>query len=283
MLAVLIVSVGGCKKTETEQISHYQSQNHRILGTWKLQNSSDVETIVTTTTSSNDVNSTTSDFTQTETITTTFNGSTYTTSTALTSNLVTKDHDWDNPGNPVVSQITTNTTDIVSTVGSTWNGSSVVSIWRDYTYDDVITTYQNQIPFTPTKEKTATSNVQTTTNGTLTGISSDTTFVNMDEFIATNEGGWFWLDGSHNPLERSITAGPMGGNIISLSSAKCVIGENDKQNDKTTDLIESLLETYTNNQNPTMTQDGITTIITTIVSNRIYTETWDKTSSETMP
>lgn len=278
MFAALVIGVGGCKKTETEQLSHYQSANHRILGTWSLKSSSDVTNTTINYTEKNDINGDEVTYSSTIKSTITLSGGTYTYAYDMTSNQVIKTQVWNLPPS-TSSQISTNTIDSVVTYDGTFLGAASVSIYKDHSYNAVETTYSNQFGG---DDKTSSSNIQITDNGVLTGISSDTIYLNMDKDVSTTEGSWSWND-EHSDLDRTISAGLLAGKIISLSSAELVIQENDKYNKTETDYTEESLLTFLTSIDPTNTKEGITTEITTVVTTRTYTETWKKTSSNTMP
>jgi len=282
LISAFLPLFNSCKKTDDEQLTHYQSANHRILGTWVLQSTTETITLDYDVTTSNDVNGDTYTFSRDVTESNTFNGSTLTNDFNSTSKEVTKTQAWDDIVNPTISQISTNTVDSVIALDDTQTWGYQVSIYKDYSYNGLYTSYLNQSsPASP--YKTAKTNTQITVNGNLTGNSTDTTYVNMDKFVTTDEGTWNWVDAGHNNLDLNISAGVLGGKITSLSSLTLVIEEHDKTTDTNTDYTEADLMSFLTTVDPFNTKAGVITTITTTTRTRIYKETWTKTSSNTMP
>ena len=287
VLAIVVFTFNSCKKAEVEQISPYQSANHRILGTWQLKSITETTTVDDDQNISNNVNSDSYTFFENATTSKSYSGSTLTTTYTSTSKSIDKDQEWDNWINPTKSVITTNTIDNVTTTTSTEIYTKQISIYKDYTYNSLSTTYTNQ---GGGNKKSNKSNITITVNGVGTITSSDTTYTNMDMVTVPSEGTWSWSGSStYGKLQLVIGAGLMGGIITSLSETELVIEANDNDINNNTDYDEvgpdpgGEFYTYESITIKDKTKSGIETTINTNTTIRTYTEVWVKISSNVTP
>lgn len=262
-LALIAGSFTSCKKGEEDPFLSFRSRDARITGTWELSEHTSTRTTTTMETTSNDVNSNSNVFEETEVMSETYNGSNWTTTTSIESTENDTESNYSIASQSFESETTE--TEIESVTTDVKSVTLTISIYKDNTYK----VERTQTDVSYSMDQT------TKINGTGFTSESDTTYSPADVNNSTyDEGEWYWFDSRKKKI--AISAGPLSGHILQLKNKELIITENYTDGDNNTDHTQDMFLTH-NDNDPGEEQSGVETVESNVTVTYEKKQIWTKT------